>query len=320
MLTMTIQDANFEDLQRVHYVGTRGPSIDNTLKRIRGGNLRQDELNSFPLRDHIGKSSAILFSPVIDLLRFYGLLEIALLSKFIPEPDYMNEFWKDAAENLGLLLTNSNADADNYPTILPQFLLGRLEGRLHLEEEGVDVRYGELSGIVLSFYSLVSRWREPDVEALLRYVLTPDTDHLALETLRAVVREKDEFMARILVVQSDSTDGLHRLLRGLSETLSLCEDVDRLLEDCKPFPLVQSAMWIYHADFFSALDRRLPSYLIQVVESFANWVLNEPQSERAAAIYDYIENAKAFMGRLSSGAYGSALRPETVRPREPAMV
>jgi len=320
MPTMTIQDANFEDLQRVHYVGTRGPSIDNTLKRIRGGNLRQDELNSFPLRDHIGESSAILFSPVIDLLRFYGLLEIALLSKFIPEPDYMNEFWKDAAENLSLLLTNSNAAADNYPTILPQFLLGRLEGRLHLEEEGVDVRYGELSGIVLSFSSLVSRWQAADVEAFIRFVLTKAPEHLSLDTLRFVVGEKDEFMARILIARSERTDPLHQLLRGLSETLSLCEDIDRLLEESKAFPLLQSAMWIYQADLFSALDKRLPSYLIQVVESFANWVPNEPQSERAAAINDYIENAKAFMGRLSSGAYGSALRPDVVRPREPAMV
>jgi hypothetical protein len=319
MLTMSIQNANFEDLYRVYYLGTAGPLIVRTLKGIRSGNLHEDELNSFPLRDHIGESSALLFSPVMSLLRFYGLLEIALLSKFIPEPDYMNEFWKDAGENLNLLLSNSNTTADNYPTILPQFLMGRLEGRMHLEEEGVDVRYGELSSIVLSFSSLVSRWRDPDIEALLRFALTRDADHLALETLTAVVGAKDQFMARILIAQSDRTEALHQLLQGLSETLSLCEDIDRLLEDAKPFPLVQSAMWTYHADLFSALDRRLPSYLIHVVESFASWVSNEPQSQRAAAISNYIENAKAFLGRLSSGAYGGALHPEVLRPMAPVL-
>jgi hypothetical protein len=318
MLAMSIKKANFYDLHKVHYVGTGGATIANILQNMRRGNLPENSLGSFSPTNHIGQSSAILFSPVINLLRFYSLLEIALIGKVIPEPDYMDGFWKEATENLSLLVPSQAAD-DNYPIVLPQFLLGRLEGRMHLEEEAIDVRYGEITSIFVSFSNLISRWRNPGTDMFLRLALSQDTGDNDLEMFRMVVGDKNEFMGRILVRRSDRSRFPDQLLHGLSETLDLCEDIDRLLGESEAFPLLQSAMWIYHADLFSAVDRRLPSYLLKVVESFGNWVQDEPQSERAAEINDYIENVKDFMNRLSSGAYGSALRPDVVQPLAPAM-
>ncbi|MBZ5574423.1 MAG: hypothetical protein LAO09_21410 [Acidobacteriia bacterium] len=316
---MSIQDANFEDLLKAHYVESAGSALAGMLESIRRGELPSHELDSFPLARPIGQSSAILFSPVISLLRFYSLLEIALLGKFVPEPDYMSTFWKETADNLSLLLAESSAEPDDYSTVLPRFLLGRLEGRMHLEEEGIDARYGELTSIFLSFLSLISRWRNPDIGLLLRFILSPDTSDIDLERFRIVVSDKDDFMSRILAVRSEQKEFPDRLLQGLSGTLGLCEDLDRLLEDSKPFPLVQSAMWTYHADLFSTVGGRLPSYLMAVVTSFVEWTTEEPESERATAITSYVENVKEFMGRLSSGAYGHSLRPDVLRPTAPAM-
>ncbi len=315
---MSIRSANFEDLLRVHYTGTGAAETADLLKKMLSGHGPKLELGLLNTATHIRQSSALLFTPIVGLLRFYALLEIAYIAKFIPEPDYMDGFWKDTAANLAFLLSTANAADDNYPMVLPRFLLGRLEGRIHLEEEGIYERHGTLAGILLIFYRMISPWRHPEVAAFVEIALSEQIPHTLRDDFRSFVGDKDRFMAAI----GSTTPGISRpdpLLWGFSETLSLCEGLDRLLEEAKPFPLLQSAMWTYYAELFPSPDSPLPSFVMQAVGSFAQWVADEPESKRAGAVNEYIVSVKEFMGRLSSGNYGRALSPNVLEPAAPVM-
>lgn len=310
---MSTKNDNFEDLHEAFYLRTGACNAANVLKSVREGLRSLDDLELFPPANEITISSAIVFSPIGDLLRFYSLLEIALLVKCIPEPEYTDAFWLETAENLSFPLIRSY-EAAGYPILLPRFLLGRLEGRLHLEEEGIEARYSDILSVYQGFISLSSQWRGPDVQIFLRFVLSRDTDRAQVDLFRSFLGNTNEFMSRILTTKATRGEYRDYLVYGFSKVLSLCDDLDRLLRDAKPFPILQSAIWNYHADLFSTSDRRLLSTLNQMVGTFADWIYYEPLPERTDALVRYIADVKNLMNRLASEAYGNSLSPEVLRP------
>jgi hypothetical protein len=172
---MDISTENYLDLHRFHYIESGASTAAIILKRVRTGELFQDVSELFPRADEVTQSSAILFSPLGKLIKFYSLLEIALIIKFIPEPTYDDESWREVTDNLNEPLIKSYAESC-YPVILPQFLLRRLEGRFYLDEEGIEERYDEASALFSSFVSLTSRLRHPDIEIFLRFTLSGESD------------------------------------------------------------------------------------------------------------------------------------------------
>ena len=132
---------NLEQIKEVNYADLQCWYKENGIGRIGAAleRMRSEDRGVFyaPASEETVRSGSVLFSPFRKILRFYGLLEIALIIKFIPEPNYDDTFWKHAAANLSLPFISE----ENYPVVLPKFLLGRLEGRSHLEEEYSDERY-----------------------------------------------------------------------------------------------------------------------------------------------------------------------------------
>jgi hypothetical protein len=310
---MNLKSINFEDLYDAHYAKNGETYAAIFLNSVREGISTPETLEIFPPVDEIQRSNPLMFGPVGELLKFYSLLEIALVIKCIPEPEYTDPFWRDTTAILGSPLFKSYQET-NYPILLPQFLMGRLEGRLHLEEEGVDTKFTELFDIFLSFTSLISRWQHPDVELFSQFVLSHDSDPGKLHGFRKFVADRNEFMARVLTPLSEKGEFVVHLMRGFSRVLIICEDLDRLLGDAEPFPLLQSALWNYHADLFWGADKRFPWYLIQLVESFLVWVRDEQESEDELSVAAYVQDVKQFVDRLASGTYGSSLSPQMLRP------
>lgn len=311
-----IKEINYADL-RFRYIDSGASSVAATLESIRSGSAGPLRL-SHPT-DEMVRSGMILFSPFRKLLRFYGLLEIALTIKFIPEPNYDDKFWKGIAVNLSLPVIRWYEES-NYPVVLPQFLLGRLEGRSHLEEEGAEERYDEASALFSSFATLISRWENPDIEVFLRYAMSAESDSDQLDAFINLVANKNEFIARILAARSERNRYEDLLLSGFSGILVLCEDLDRLLEEAGDFRLLQSAMWNYHADLFLLAGGRLPSYLYRLVAAFEAWCDGESSDEATASVGGYIRDAKKLIERLSSGIYGNNLsQAPLVAPLAPAL-
>lgn len=310
-----IKEVNYADLQRLYVNGGASAVVaaSETLAAICGVQLN-------PPTSEMVRSGGILFSPLHKLLRFYSLLEIALTIKFIPEPNYDDEFWKGAAANLSAPSIRWYEE-NSYPVVLPQFLLGRLEGRLHLEEEKAEERYDEASTLFCSFVSLISRWENPDVEVFLRYAMSAESDSYQLDSFREFIADKDQFIPRILAAKSARSRYEDHLLKGFSGILVLCEDLDRLLEEAGDFRLLQSAMWNYHADLFLIASGRLPAYLRQLVGAFRAWGEDESSDEARATVDGYIDDAKKLIERLSSGIYGNYLSQARVAaPLAPALV
>lgn len=308
-----IKRSNFEDLYKFYYVETGAFRAAEILNGVREDLLSEELLRTFP-PEGTKESGAILFSPLGDLLKFYSLLEIALLIKFIPEPDYASVFWFHARRALSLKLIAPYIQED-YPLQLPRFLLGRLEGRMHLAEEFSEDRYGEVCAVFLSFLSQVSRWRDPEIQVFLRFVLSSDADQAQFDRFRGILSDRDDFMARILTTRIIRQTFEDQLLHGLSKILILCEDLDRLLVDVEGFPLLQSAMHIYYADLFGAMNQKLPSYMWVFVDSFSEWIHpEEKDSDRARAISKYILDVRQLLSGLSFGSKGNKLNPTILEP------
>jgi hypothetical protein len=298
-----IKRSNFEDLYKFYYVEPGAARAAEIIHGVREDLLSEGLLRSFPSAEGIKDASAILFSPLGDLLKFYSLMEIALLIKFIPEPDYASEFWTRTRRVLSFKLMTPYMQED-YPLQLPRFLLGRLEGRMHLAEEFSKDRYDQVCAMFLSFLSQVSRWRDADIQVFLRFVLSSDTDEAQFDRFRSLIIDRDEFMSRILTTRIIRQNFDDQLLHGLSKILSLCEDMDRLLGEMDDFPLLQSAMSNYYSDLLGAMNQRLRNYILELVQSFSEWTkIEEKEDEdRTRAISEYIAEVKQFLDRLSTAA------------------
>jgi len=300
---MELKEINFYDLCRLHYIETGASRTADILERLGNGMFEFEDL--FPPPDRLDRSGAIIFSPMGKLLKFYSLLEIAFIIKFIPEPQYGDKFWKKVAGNLNLSLIK-RYESERYPIVLPQFLLGRIEGRLHLEDEATANRYDEASAMFLSFVSLVSRWQLPDIQIFLRFAISGETDSAQLDALENLVSDKNEFIRHFSADRSGHQQYSDHQLHGFSQVLSVLDDLDRLLEEAGDFPLLQSAMWNYHADLFSLVDARLPRYLVKLARAFRVWI-SESTPEEEVAINEYVVSVEKLIERLASGAYGSSL-------------
>lgn len=312
-----VKRSNFEDLQKFFYVETGAFRAAKILYGVTESWLPEGLARSFFLPEVVKEKSVIPFGPLADLLKFYSLLEIALVATFIPEPDYASAFWSEIRKNLSLALIRPYI-LESYPVQLPRFLLGRLEGRMHLAEEFSEDRYGEVCAALLSFLSQVSRWRDADIQVFLRFVLSSETDQVQFDLFQDLIGNRDEFMSRILARRITRQSFDDHLLHGLSKVLNLCEDLDRLLSEMDRFPLLQSAMSNYYADLFWAMNQRLPRYLKELVQSFSNWTTgtasDKGNAERAQAVSEYIAEVEQFLARLSSGTAGNILSSKILQP------
>ena len=285
---MDLKQANFDDLWQYHYLNTSAVHAAATIKSLS------------EWQDPMEHPESIIFDPVGRLLKFYSLLEISLIIKSIPEPTYEDAKWKEIRTNLSHILNRENEEG-GYPILLPRFLQGRLEGRLHLEEELPEEREDEAFAAVASFLSIIKRWNFADQEGFLRFIIRSNTNEI--EYLSSLLADRHAFTSHL----ASRSKGRHyedRLIQGFSCVLDICDDLDRLLDELTLFPLLQSAMWNYHADLFSFSNARLPRELNNLLNQFLAWRIVQ---EERSIVAEYVNATQQMVNRLASGAYGNSL-------------
>ena len=311
---MNVQAVNMADLWETYFVRTGAPTASEILRDFRRNRIDGDSLLglAFEPRRSPGQDRRKLGPPFLALLEFYSVLEIALLIKFIPEPAY-DDLWGEIGQNLALPEFRVIYEND-FGSVLPGFLSGRLEGRLHLDDEQVGDRRRETSALFLGFLDSLSRVKRPSIRLFLRDCIS--SPYIPVEVLEfiSILGSKEEFMRRILKGPNETYERVDVLLHGFSHFLTFCFDFDSLLQDSQAFPLFQSAMWNYFGDLFQALGDRLAQRIGSAVGEFQYWVADEHWDEARPEVVRYIDGVRDVVQRLTSGSYGHSMGAAVLEP------
>jgi hypothetical protein len=274
-----------------------GPFAQHVLWHAQRRQLPVGEMLAMIDQDIAKDKGKILRSGSVALLKFYSLLEIALLISFIPDPDG-NVFWTEIRD----ILNHQEFRAfyeKAYPLILPAFLSRRLTEGYQLREESLQ----GTSGVFLAFLSMTIREQEDsDIGFFLRLLVLSDAEQGTLERLVEILKNKQQFMSRVLDATGQD-DEISRALRGLDRFLGFCENFDRLLGRSKKYPLLQSAMWNYYGDLFQLHGRRIEQTLKAIIERFETWVEEEHWDEYRLDVKDYTSHMFELIDRLTSDFY-----------------
>lgn len=296
-----LRGVNFEAMFRQFFSLTEAPLAMETFWRRRRGELSNEEMSAL-FYGRSGRRDMPRPSSFIALLKFYSLLEIALLVSFIPEPDDLS-IWTDIRESLALPEFRTFYEKD-YPLILPEFLLRRLTEGYELREEIL----GGTSSVFLVFLSLIARTeRDDDIAFFLRLAMRADFDQDTMGTLRVALKDKKIFMNRLLDSKTGDEDEVSRALRGLDRFLNFCNDFDGLLGRSPKYPLLQSAMWNYYGDVFQLYGRRIERTVKAVLEGFETWVQEEHWDDYQLDVKKYLSQMFEVIDRLTSDYYGGNL-------------
>jgi hypothetical protein len=307
---MKTAQINFEDLYDLFFAKTSASDASRILQGMRQGVVDPTAMLSLHRRNVSVEADEALRQSIISLLKFYSLVEIGLVVKLLPEPSY-ESFWLEITQNLSFAPLRSFYES-YYRLILPQFLLARLEGRLHLYEERVEEKASQASSLFLSFVDVVSRVNNPDIQYFLRSCAVPE----AVRFLMRILEDKERVMSHILEAPDEQDHG-HRVLHGLSGFLSFCDDLDRLLYASRDLPLFQSAMWNYFGDLFQLSGEQLGAIMFEAVTQFLKWPDDDAGEEAREQIARYVRDATGLIERLTSGFYGLGMQAPLIELAPP---
>lgn len=340
---MRLRDINLEDLRAQHEHGEpfevasqvmatySEPRLQRLLRHHREGTVTGADVDRRDAFDQV--------------LGYYAFMEVAAVASYIPV--HLPESYRAAAL---AFLTNKHVKKyyeDHYPLLLPMLHRERLRGSW----KGSDDE--KTSAPCFTSFTELNRIIEEDedVETFLWFLEDGSIDDYSLEDLLEIVADPARFAEAVggeadskgndaamwAAIRSEAgvtdPDALLRrfketpreaspaesALRGLRTFLFFARDFDLLLRATEDAPLLQSAMWHYHAYWFDELSDDLGSYLSQVVDRFAAWDVEgeapewveQPAAAADEARVDRFEGAaelKAAIARLTSRQYGRTLR------------
>jgi hypothetical protein len=304
---MTLPEINLEDLIR-RYTRRRGVYAASHLlntgaEAIMGGPVAN--YLSQPRTSLIIEKEAPLRRAFDNLLASFNIIEIASLIQFVPDPlpyeyrelalaQLRNEVFKKYYEHY-------------CPLLLPRLLRARLEGSLSLHTPEDPLA----TNLFIQFLELNQMVEEDDqVEEFLTLVYRSPGSSYTVEQMLVVLESPRSFEERIEHPPAQQ-DELDRALHGLFTFLTFCVEFDSLLGQCLNYPLLQSAMWHYHALWFDMKLEEVKNVLTSAIDKVKDWqnysgvqsVHIESRTESEEAI---IETQKA-VEKLTTGVYRSAL-------------
>lgn len=289
---MNIKDINLTHLQRSHLIDLGAVDGLGMLELVKDGKITLDDV----LDKATGANK--ISNSISALLRFYSIAEIACIISFISEPEpNVHEFWRDTLRIL-LIPGLRRIHGDFFP-LLP-FLRLRLQGKLSLKEHNIE----GTANVFLSFLSMMKQFRKDhEIALFLRLVSSPENrvDGTQLGSLRVLLRNSKEVIDRAIKPQEEC-EPIDRALHGFEKFLQFCADFDKLLQDSKDRPLMQSAMWAYCADVFEAAGKNIRSIVEESSAIFETWSENSVQAAAA-----YRKEVVVLIERLTSGRYKAYL-------------
>jgi len=298
-------ELNLYDLRKRFLLGTSARDAGKILQNARMGR------NSWDLRKLLRhhRNGGVTDSTEIDLrdsfdmlLAFYGLVEIASIIAYVPNPLPI-EFQRVARFDLSQEVVLKYY-AVNYPLLLPQLLRRRLDSEQALQESGSQSDLSQATSIFSRFLGLEERFRrESDLELLLRLLDSFYFDDYDISDVVAAVRKPKEFMKRLTKKPRDR-DVLDDALQGFVKLLAFCWELDALLKSAERFLLLQSTMWHYHAYSFKIIRTEFTKNINSAVRSFSSWSLPTPSKKGRKEIQEYVRVTTEIVTRLTSDQYG----------------
>jgi hypothetical protein len=244
-----------------------------------------------------------------DLLAFFGCVEIASMIGFVPDPLPMP--WRlDVAS----ALCNNDLRRyyrTHYPLFLPDMLLARVAGvRGWREPRAPD------PALFLEFLHISALLEDdPGVSMFLWFL--DDGYHEQYEfadTLK--ILESPRRLVRALGRSPRRRNPAEHAVDGFRTFVSFSVALDDLLHRTVRFPLLQAAMWEYHAYWFRIVSGEVRDSLEEALGTVRKWLSSPtakqlPQSElellRTEATTS-LKNVMSVVRRLTGRTYGQQIR------------
>lgn len=235
-----------------------------------------------------------------NLLSFYGLIEVAALIGFIPEP-LPAEFRTEGLQYLRNRAVERYYQ-DYYPLTLPELAALRMEERrsfqIHSAEPLVPLfmQFLELSGIVE---------RDEDVGTFLWFLEDGYIGEYGLGHIIRALEKPDKYFAALLRPAEKQTPA-DQSIHGFRKFVAFMREFDDLLLATDAFPILQSAFWHHHAYWFRLLTDDFGSHLSLTLSLVGTWKSDE-DAEKQQGDGDELSSVLASVRRLGSDDYAKAI-------------
>lgn len=329
---MNTQEVNLLDLRERY---EQSPSVTTAIGIVTHyPSSKLERLLRFHGDDPVHGDETTRRASVDELLEYYSLMEVACIAGYVPRrlpADY-------AAIAISRLANPSvrRYYQEYYPLLLPQLHVQRLRGRWTRTEAGAAT-----GSLFVAFTSLSRVTTDPHVDTFLWLLEDGSVGTTSLEDLLAVladpvkfaevlfkgspeVMQADEDVWRVIsdaAALSNPTELLARLqppiveldkaeqsLHGFRKFLLFCRDLNRLLETASDRPLIQSAMWHYHAYWFGEMGRKLRPYLESAIDRFVTWQVDATDADMTLRRSHAATEMRSAVIALTSRKYAVKLR------------
>jgi hypothetical protein len=301
---VTVKSANLEDLHRTYFQRTGAArALKEILHHIEAGRLKK--LSSV-LRSHeyatISSESEIAFRDrVDDLLSYCGVLEIAVLARFIDEPGD-SAFWLNLSRILGCLPVQRYY-VEYYPQRLPNLLQARLTGRFAIFLPD-DHRVLEA---MMEFFRLDRRFHRLFDGGVLLPMLDGFTyDGVGLEDVAECIARPRRFLDALLAPRDDR-DVTELAIQEFAAFVQFSFELKELLDRLDELPLLQSEIWHYFGYWYGHLRSEMRTGLRDALNEFTHWRAPARQREASRAVRTEVRRANLVIAALTSRTYGAAV-------------
>jgi CheY-like chemotaxis protein len=218
--------------------------------KVAADSLKEDKANpeflKEILRDHrrkpITKQEEIIYRDNVDfLLKFYSLLELGILTRYI-NPELFPDLRSEIIEILELEPLRKYYE-EYYPLILPQLLLQ------HTKRPGTDEFAADDN--VLSDIIALDTLLDDDVETFQWMLDSGRIDGYSIKDLNALLKSKDR-ISDLLEKQREQEDSLDKSFWGFLKFSDYMVRYARLMQKCKD-SIIRSSIWHYQSYWFKSM-------------------------------------------------------------------
>jgi hypothetical protein len=265
-----LQEINLQDI----LAGANSQSIARA-KELLGPRANQNRFLDKLLRDFrvspITDAETWKRDDIDNLLDLYSLLEIASICRFIPNP--LPDTVRAVALNHLSLPSVERFYTVFHPQLLPQAFRRRVQGNAELFE-----RECEGSEADFLFFLDISRnlAADEDVEWLLTFLDAYIIDGDSWADVKRIVQNPRRFVQTIVSAEDSAVASA---VVGFWKFTAFCSSFHDFLEGLEARPLVQSAVWHYHAYWFTRLKSKLTGTLESSLDKFQILVSLSPHGQ-----------------------------------------
>jgi cytoskeletal protein CcmA (bactofilin family) len=300
--TVSVQTMNMADLVATYFNGTGARAGAEAIDTFEEGLLGR-VLRSPLLRDATSDTQVETRDNIDDLLAFYSLLEIGILSGTLHQ-ELPGDVRIAAERHLSHPCLKRYYEK-LYPLLLPRFLLRRLRG------DAVGVASANRTDYFVAFLETNEMLRSDEARAFLSLLSDGFVRHKGLEDVLQTLNDPQNFARRILNPPNEQS-ALDLAVRGMIRFLGFCIAFDGLLQTSSN-SLLQSAFWHFHGYWFQQMERQVHGVVSTAIEQYRSWIpananeLDPLEVDALRATHVSMDQAHQSLQRLTSSIYRYSL-------------